>query len=233
MQEEVRSNLRRRTWRNALLRVFGCCGIYLVTLLMVPILFAYLVARTGIVEVPFLGGRVAHERLPSRTVVAASVDVGQLFTAKLRAVLPSGGAIPEQVTITLTESELTGLLRSALVADARASAVTRDTAQVAVAADGVEIFARVAGYGNRETTVLLRGVPSLQEGKLAAEFRAVAVGNLGVPRPIANAIARSFLPQLPPLQFGSDGPLPAFAVDRITLSDGAIHVTVKRTIRTP
>ncbi len=233
VQEEVRSNLRRRTWRNALLRVFGCCGIYLATLLAVPVFLAYLVARTGIVEVPFLGARVAHERGASRTVAATPVDVGQLFASKLRAAFPTSRTVPEQVTITLTESELTGLLRSALAADQRVSTVTRDTAQVAVAADGVEIFARITGYGGRETTVLLRGIPTIQDGKLVVEFRNVAIGNLGVPRLVANAIARSFLPQLPSLRFGGDGALPSFAVDRITLADGAIHVTVKRTIHTP
>lgn len=229
VEEEVRSNLRRRTWRNALLRVFGCCGIYLVTLLAVPAFLAYLVARTGLIEVPFLSGRVAHERAAPRTVAVTPVDAGKLLTEKLRSVLPSGGEFPERVTITFSESELSGLLRSALAADQRVPAITRDTAQVAVGTDGIELFARVTGSGDRESTVLLRGVPVLRDGKLIAEFREVAIGNLGIPRFIVNTIARSFLSQLPTPQFGGMGPLPSFAIEQITLADGAVHATLKRT----
>lgn len=237
VEEEVRSNLRRRTWRNALLRVFGCCGIYLVTLLAVPVFLAYLVARTGFIEVPFLSSRVAHERAAPRTVAVTPVDAGRLLTEKLRSVLASafggsaaggsGAAVPERVTITFSESELSGLLRSALAADQRVPAITRNTAQVAVSADGVELFARVTGSGNRESTVLLRGVPALQGDKLIAEFREVAIGNLGIPRFIANTAARSFLSQLPTLRFGGEGPLPSFTIERITLADGAVHITLK------
>lgn len=232
VEEEVRSNLRRRTWRNALLRVFGCCGIYLVTLLSVPILIAYLVARTGLIEVPFLSSRVAHERVAPRTVAVTPVDAGRLLTEKLRSVLPSGGEFPERVTITFSESELSGLLRSALAADQRVPQITRNTAQVAVGTDGIELFARVTASGNRESTVLVRGVPTLQGDKFIAEFREVAIGNLGVPRFLANTVARSFLSQLPALRFGGEGPLPSFVIERITLADGAVHVTLKREAET-
>jgi hypothetical protein len=236
VEEEVRSNLRRRTWRSALLRVFGCCGIYLATLLAVPVFLAYLVARTGLIEVPFFSSRVAHERSASRTVMASAVNAEQLLSEKLRSLLPVRGEVPDQLTITLTESELTALLRSFLKGDARASAITRDTAQVAITADGIELFARVAGSGGRESTVLLRGVPSIQsaptgasgEGKLATEFREVAIGNLGIPRFLANTIAQSFLSQLPVLKLGGEGPIPSLALERITLGEGAVQVTLKK-----
>lgn len=233
VEEEVRSNLRRRTWRNALLRIFGCCGIYLVTLLAVPAFLAYLVARTGLIDVPFLSDRVAHERAVPSTVAVTPVDAGRLLTKKLSSVLPSGREFPERVTITFSESELSGLLRSALAADQRVPAITRNTAQVAVGTDEIELFARVTGSGNRESTVLLRGVPVLKDGKLIAEFREVAIGNLGIPRFIVNTIARSFLSQLPALRFGGEGPLPSLTIERITLADGAVHITLKRETGAP
>lgn len=227
VEEEVRSSLRKRTWRTFLLRGFGCCGLYVAALISVPVLLAYLIARTGLVEVPVLSARVASERTATRTVTAQTVDASRLLTEKFRTLL-ARGALPDAATITLTEQELTGLLRAMVASDPRVPAITRDTAQVVVTANGAEIFARMSGYGGRETTVLLRGVPEVKDGKLAVAFTTVAIGNLGIPRVAADALTRSFLSQLPPLRFGGDGPLPSFTVDRISLADGAAHLSFRQ-----
>ncbi|MBI4450317.1 hypothetical protein HY634_04615 [Candidatus Uhrbacteria bacterium] len=224
VEEEVRSSIRKRTWRQFLLRGIGCCGIYLVLLLSIPTLLLYLVARTGLVDIPWLSARVAHERAPERMVAAAAAgNVEQLLAAKLRAVVvPGGSSIPP---LTFSEEELTSLLRMVLT-ERNASSFGQQaaTAQVAIDRGAVELSGRIPGLGGAVTTVRVRGVPFIRDGRLAVEVSDVVVGNLGIPRFLAQTIARSLIDQVPPARIALDGGMPAIVIDRITLQDHELTV---------
>lgn len=228
VQDEVRANLRARTWRQFFLRLGGCCGIYLVALLTIPLLTSYLVARTGLVTVPWLSDRVAHERAPVRVVVPVAGDAKQFLATKLRGASRSGEQ-PSQIGVTLTEGELTGLFRSAFEARGSSASAGRSVAQVVVRPDGVELFARIPSYGGSETTIIVRGVPTVRDGKLVADVTDAAIGNLGVPRMLAAVIARSFLGQLPELRFEGDEVFPAARIEAISLSDAALRLVLRMT----
>ncbi|MDO8621961.1 MAG: hypothetical protein Q7R80_01910 [bacterium] len=223
VEEEVRSSIRKRTWRQFLLRGIGCCGIYLVLLLSIPTLLLYLVARTGLVDIPWLSERVAHERAPERMVAAAAAgNVEQLLAAKLRAVtVPGGSSMPP---LTFSEAELTALLRMVLTESRSSFSAQATTAQVAIDRGAVELSGRIPGLGGAVTTVRVRGVPSIRDGRLAVEVSDVVVGNLGIPRFLAQTIARSLIDQVPPARIALGGGMPAIVIDRITLQDHEMTV---------
>lgn len=226
VEEEVRSSIRQRTWRQFLLRGIGCCGMYLVLLLSIPTLLAYLVARSGLVEVPWLSDRVVHERAPERVVAAASVgSIEQLLAPKLRALAASGGASAFP-SLTFSEEELTALLRLALAGGGSSFSAQAATAQVAIDRGAVELSGRIAGLGGRATTIRIRGVPSIRDGKLDVELSDVVVGNLGIPRFLAQTIARSLIDQVPPARISGGGGVPSVSMERILLQEHALSVSV-------
>lgn len=224
VEEAVRSNIRHRTWRQFLLRGVGCCGIYLLLLLSVPALLLYLVARSGLVEVPWLSAHVVHERAPERVVTAAPIgSMEQLLASKLRAIaVPAGSSAPPPMTF--TEGELTALLRAALAESGSSFAAHGATAQVAIDHGGLELDGRIAVFGGSPTTVQVRGVPSIQGGRFAVDLSDVVVGNLGIPRFVAQTIVRSLIDQAPPAKISGGRGTPSIAIDRIMLQDHVMTV---------
>jgi|GEM_PF-1239141 len=230
VQEEVRSNIRTRTWRRLLVRIGGCCGVYLLALLTIPLLVGYLIARTGLVTVPVLSDRVAHERSPSRVVAAVPVKPEEFLASKFRAeaVRPLGHQ-PSEVALAASEGELTGLLRAALEDRGAFTPAMRAVTQVALDADRVELFARIPASGGGETTVRIRGVPTVKDGKVALDLHEVSIGNMGIPRFIAQAFLNSYVEQLPSVLAGDGGERPMLAIERIALSSGQIQMTFRVT----
>ncbi|MDP3771257.1 MAG: hypothetical protein Q8R16_03080 [bacterium] len=226
VEEEVRSSIRKRTWRQFLLRGIGCCGVYLVLLLSIPTLLLYLVARTGLVEIPWLSARVTHERAPERIVAAASAgNVEQLLAAKLRVVaVPGGSSTPQPLTF--SEEELTTLLRVIFVESRSSFSAQAATMQVTIDRGAIELAGRIPGLGGTITTVRVRGVPSIRDGKLAVDVSDVVVGNLGIPRFLAQTIARSLIDQVPPARIAVGGGMPSIVIDRIALQDHELTVYV-------
>ena len=226
VEEEIRSNLRKRTWRNFLLRGLGCCGLYALSLLGAVAILGYGVARTGFFIIPFVSERVVHARAPSRLVVASTSNPEQLLAANIRDAFRAGSATNGAV-LTFSEAELTSLFRMLLTTSGRLPPVAQTTAQVVVDAGVVELFTHIPAYGGGTTTVILRGVPVIRDGRITADLSEVVVGNLGIPRLLTQIIAQSLLGQLPPATIPGIGPQPAFTVSRIDLATGAVHMTLR------
>lgn len=230
VQDEVRSNVRTRTLRRFVMRIGGCCGIYLLALLTIPVLAGYVVARTGLVPVPWLGDRVAHERNPSRVVVAHPVQAEELFAKKFRAAVHPGER-PTQITVSFSESELTGFFRSILEDRGSFTPEMRAVSQVALERDHAELFMRIPAYGGGGTTVRIRGTPTVRDGKFALDLREVAVGNLGVPRFLAQTLVNSYLGQMMSMSTVDGDSGAALALERITLAGAHLQMTFR--VRAP
>lgn len=220
VQAEVHGDLRRARIKRWAVRACGCCSVYAAVAFAVPVVLGYLVARTGLVSIPIVGDRIRHERAPTRLVSIVRVDSARFAASVARPPVRAGTATPR---LTVTEGELTGLLRTAL-ADV-APPLLRSSAQVAVLADTVEVYGRIPGIGGAVTSVRLRGVPSVQDGALAVDLRELAIGNLGIPRPLARLAVRSLLDRMAPLRIPV-GPTASASVAGMELRDGMVTITL-------
>lgn len=225
VHEEVRSNIRARTWRRVLLRIGGCCGVYLLALLTIPLLVGYLIARTGFVSVPFLSGVVSHERSPSRIVTAVTVRPEEFLAARIRSVTRPTGRQQGEAVLAVSEGELTGLLRALLDGQNTFTPAMRAAAQVAIDADRAEVFARIPAFGGGETTLRIRGIPTVREGKFALDLHEVAIGSINIPRFIAQALLNSYIEKIP--STFAEGGRPIFALERVALSGGELQITLR------
>lgn len=179
--QEVQANLRRRRWRDAFTRCGGCCTAYLLALVVLAGGLGYLAARSGVVTVPVLSARVVGARAPMRIVVPRA------FNLAGRLSVPTS----ERMEVTMTEEELTGLLRTSVAASAGVQDAIRETIQAAITPDSIELFAEVAGVGGARSTLLLRVQPTVSaSGSLELTVREAALGNLGVPSTLLTMLLR-------------------------------------------
>lgn len=220
VQAEVHGDLRRVRVRRWAMRACGCCSVYAVAALAVPLVLSYLVARTGLVSIPFIGDRIRHERAPTRLVPVARVDPMRLAANVARPSVRAGALRPRLI---ITEAELTGLLQAA-IADV-VPLPLRSSAQVAVLGDVIEVYGRVPGIGSAVTTIRMRGIPSVRDGAFAIDLRELAIGNLGIPRPLARLAIRALLNRLPPLRIPV-GPTALAPVIAVELRGGMATITM-------
>lgn len=224
---EVRASQRRRGWRRLLFRCGGCCGVYLLALIVIPMIAAALVARTGLVTVPVLSERIAHDRAPMRVVAPARVqDIGAFLDAKVRTAARQSGDASGRLTFTVTESELTGIIRGALAESRDVAVVTRANAQAAVDSDGIELSTRVHGVGGAETTIRVVGAPVVTDGRVTVDVREVTVGALGIPRVIVRPLARRIAVRIADALGREASALP-FTVERVDLATRTLAITVR------
>lgn len=194
--EGVASQLRRQERNRRIFRVTIIAAILLI-LASLPVLFAgYILAKSGIVEVPVMSGWVYEPITPNRSVIplAGSGADAVLESAFIRSEYnPNFGLLK----VYLTEQELTTVLNSAIKEDKTgALPFPIRKAQAAVNEDSMEIFA-VAERGDG-TEVPVRAVfrPYVSNGRLMADTKSLTVGSLGVPDFIAKRIVQSLLDSL-------------------------------------
>ncbi len=223
---DLRAGARRRWWQRKGLRCGGCCGVYLCVLIGIPLLACYVIARTGLVDIPFMSARITHMRAPVRVVAPISVSsIEEWVTAKLRAAARAPHAA--SLAITVTDADLTGLLRAAIARDPRIPDVVRRSAQMTVHPDGVEGFARIPGFGQAETTLQIIAVPRVGGSGLDFTIRAVAIGNLGIPHAIATRVFDAWTNGTHlPLQFGTGAQ--AVVIERVVLGEGSLSIELRK-----
>lgn len=200
VEEEVQANIRRRRWREAFVRCGGCCGVSALGLLFVTGVLAYGVARTGLIVVPVLSARVAHERAPMRVVDAPYDSLLSFDPATLLPRAVRDGRTNE-FTLPLTERELTSMLRAALVQGSNVHGTIGTSLQVIATNDALELFVRVPSFrqsccdaSSPTATLLVRGMPRVAEdGTLTVDVSHAEVGTVPVPSFLVSMLLSSML----------------------------------------
>lgn len=215
---EVRGNFRRRAWRDRLLRCGGCCLGYVAVFLVVIGGFAVVIARTGLVAIPFVSAHVRHATAPARLVTAApSANSAVVIRDAFRR-----AAGRSSVEVPVSESILTALVRSAV----RGHAPDRlaDTVQIAVMSGNVQAFGMLDGIG-ATTTVRADGALAVRDGAMRVELRSVELGAVRIPRFLLRMIADRLTWPVPALP----GPVgrTSFTVSGVALEEGRAVVTLR------
>lgn len=225
---EVQANLKRRVWRGRFLRCGGCCGLYAITLLVIPAIVLVLIAKTGIIEIPVVSARIAHTSAPTRVVEPAGRgDAMQVFTAKAQDVVRRGAGASE-ARVVFTEGELSHLVREAFRGQGGVWADIGAHAQVVVLPGALELFARTPGVGGAMTTVRITATPTIVDQRLVAEVREARVGAMRIPRMIINRSIGALIARVPPLTIAGGGAMPAMVVAGIELVEGRATLIVRR-----
>lgn len=173
--EEMRQDARRRQTR----KFFGCLFLVLLAL-AIPVLFvAAQVAKTGLIEVPFLTSRLYQPARPVREIRPligySSTDILLAAASKAKPTLTLG-----LVRMSFTEAELTTLARDGIAASGTSLPVPIKSIQIAVDPDAVEIFAVTTKYG-RDVTIRARFFPWVDAGQLKITPKELIIGALNVP----------------------------------------------------
>ena len=216
---EVHADLRKHARKKALLKFFGCAFLAFAVMVAIPLSLGAFLARTGIVEVPFLSAHIAHVTAPERVVMPTPLlHLEQRLAAAARTAAMDGGAM----SVMFSEGEVTGLLRSAL---ATASPSVAASVQVAFDSGVVEVFAYIPGVQGA-TTARVRGTATIANQHLAADPLELVVGRWHAPRFVARFVVARLLAQLPPLLVPASGARPDIAVDGVTLASGYAKITL-------
>lgn len=199
----------------------GCLFGWLIMAAVILGIVGFVVAKTGLVEIPVVS-RFYHEPQPMRFTVPASTPIVDTLELQLsqaaRAVV--GGTVPAEITITLSESDLTRGLQDLAGAGA-VGGLEFSNAQVAFSDGKAELFVRVK-RSERTAPLRLRLVPALERKPIPLRVEKAYIGELPVWHRIIDALFNQALKtQLAGTPFAS-----AITVKNLTIREGMLDVTV-------
>jgi len=217
IEQELRDEAAHKKRRGCL--IFLAVGTVLI---VAPLLWlTTVVARTGLVHVPFLSSWLYSPAGPERTVAplvgSAPVDIVNSIFARAK-YDPDNGL----VTTSATEQELTTLIRHAAEGEAADSPFILDQAQVAVEDGHIEVTAAIA-QAEGTVPIVLQARPYAKDGVLQLELQEVVVGGYAIPETLVDAAYGAFGDRLLDAVHGAVDDLGT--VWRVDLTQGNIGVT--------
>ena len=157
--------------------------LFLVVVVGLSALALFVVAKTGLAEVPVMTETFYTTPTPDHTVEAGTAIEEEMQTqlvSALQTKLQAGTITDANVSLIFSESTLTAGLREAILQGAQEVFVA-ERAQVAVVADGaIELYVPLV-RNNEASAILLRGVPTVSEGKVEFDITRLQVGQLTWP----------------------------------------------------
>ncbi|TAK03240.1 hypothetical protein EPO34_04185 [Patescibacteria group bacterium] len=199
MHGEIMQTVRRRSGRG---RAIGCAVAGLAALLLALIAAGWVVAATGLAQVPLLTGAAYRVPQPAHAVIETepietyvSRALSDLLGTRLRQ--GNGTLSDRRFSLVIPEGTFTASLRDALGRTDQ-NLVDAGRSQAAVTPDGLELFLPLKD--NRQGSALVLTLRlSAANGSLDAAVREVRVGSLAVPGPVteaafAPAVRQSLLP---------------------------------------
>ncbi|OGL67130.1 hypothetical protein A2856_03620 [Candidatus Uhrbacteria bacterium RIFCSPHIGHO2_01_FULL_63_20] len=199
MRGEVLDTVRQGSRRGG--RAAGCLIALLVSIAILALGCAWLVAATGLVSVPAVSAFAYRAPAPAHLVepgkpldqeVGASVNA--LLTARLR---EGGGRIEERsFAIDIPESSFTASLRDGM-ANTDQSLFDPATAQAAVTEGGLELFLPLRD-NPRESALAFTLRLEARDGTIVPTVSRVTLGSLPIPGFLANAAAPAVHESLAP-----------------------------------
>lgn len=184
LQTVRQSGQRPRMW-------LGCLGAAAIVFLLLFGFAAWVLAATGLVNVPLLTAAAYHRpepAHPSPPTVPLDAYVSNLLSRELTARLQAGGGTLQDraITIQIPEGSFTASLRAALQANGQ-TAIDPVSSQVAVVADGLELYLPLANNPRGSAVVLRLRMDAGQDG-LTVRVSDLTVGSLPIPDAITQAV---------------------------------------------
>lgn len=157
--------------------------VSLIVLSLVGLALLFVVAKTGLVEIPVLSALAYELPQPSRIVNPGTSIEEELQTqlvAALQSKLQNGTISDANVTLIFSEATLTAALRQAIGQGAE-SIFVKDASQVALLKNGqAEFYLPLVQKADR-AVLLVRVAPSVKEGSLALAVTQAQIGQLSFP----------------------------------------------------
>lgn len=197
-KEALRKELNKKLGRKRFFKLGGCGSCLLIFFAVILIILggaAWLLAQTGLVEVPFFS-RFYHEPEPSRQVgfngkgISFEDKLGEALAEQL---LQNKKQLSESIPleIILTEGELTYLLRQLASGGEQ---IKFTDSQIAVEPSGAELYTGVhLADKNLSTVITIYFIPQVAHGKIDLELKKVKLGNLPLPAVLGNLLVDSLL----------------------------------------
>lgn len=186
LKSEIKKEIRQENFRRRLIGFGGCSLVVLVALAIPSFLIAATLARTGFYKIPFFTERYYKSSAPARRVLplVGSNAENTVAAAVARAKFDPHTSL---LSLTLTETDMTTIMQEG-VRRAKAADLPLPVRDVQVAFDDevVEIFA-VSPQKAGDATVRARFVPSADRGTIAFRVQEVRIGDLTLPKWMAQA----------------------------------------------
>jgi hypothetical protein len=167
---KVKSGRRRRKGRRSFKG--RCCLFFLIILILAAIIGAAALAKTGLVSVPVFSDLFYRLPLPER-----QIDFSNQTNFKAEGFSMTAGAGKNEIIISLTEKELTFLLRQSLASGS--NAIFAPNLQAAITNGQVELYGLLQKPLSANLTVNIQ--PFLTNGRLDYKITEFKVGDLSLP----------------------------------------------------
>ncbi|MBD3359364.1 MAG: hypothetical protein GF365_01485 [Candidatus Buchananbacteria bacterium] len=173
-------------------KMFGCSGcliLFLIIILAISLIGAYVLAKSGLKEVPFLTANFYHEPEPARLVEADNVsEADKDILARLEKSVSQELVAQQQineltVSLDLSEEVLSAVLRDKIKEKA-SLAEKIEYAQIAILPDNLEVFIENKDPSNLIITLNIK--PTIKDGKADLEIVNFKIGDLTLPNFIGN-----------------------------------------------
>jgi len=166
---------------------FGCLALVLLTAAVAALFVLSLLAKTGLVEVPFMTRWLYHPSQASREVtpLVGSNSANILIAAATKAKIDRAFGT---IKISFSEAEMTTMAKEGLAVSGASLPLPLKSIQVAIDADGVEIFA-VSPRKERDVTILAHIIPTVEDGQLKLAAQKLVIGALEIPSSVNKILA--------------------------------------------
>jgi len=189
-------NIEHHTPRKKIRGCFSCGVIFAVVMIVIFFWGLWVVAATGLVEIPLMTRFAFTSPQPSHTVEIVSTSpeswiergvLNQVMDKLTSSIEPFNS----EISLTVPEGILTNLLRSSsvLIEDENV-AIAPGEGQVAVVDEELEIFVPIK---NTETAITLALVPSIENDELDLSVESLYIGSLHIPNFIVKYLVNSAL----------------------------------------
>jgi hypothetical protein len=162
--------------------VLSCWVLGIGAILILVLILLFIVAKSGLVNIPFVSGWLYHAPTPERYVTTESMnwdDFRALATSRL---IAQGLDSEPPILLELTEGEFTGLLKGVIEDGLRSTSYKAEIAQVAFLPESVELYFYLTWRDFFTFEILTHLVPVVEDdGTLRFEVADARFGDLPLP----------------------------------------------------
>lgn len=168
----------------------NCSCLILITVILILSAGAWVVASTGLVEIPVFE-KFAYKKPEPERLVASGIPVEKVIEEQILSKFTSG-ALDGIVELTLTESSLTASLKSVLESGA-SGFFDASRSQVTISSERGLTFFLPLENSETATALTVSVKAKFENGKVAIEPEEFFVGSMKVPNSVLALLLQSFL----------------------------------------
>lgn len=197
LKEEIRTEILKEMKKKKRRKFLTCCFLELTTILVLLSLVLIVLAKTGLVQIPFFSKFFFKKSIPQRIVTVTQDEIANFeanFTEKLKQqvmlkVQPGITGQKVEVNLELTENDLTAFIKNLEMNNK----LPLKNSQASVTPEAIEIFGEI--IEPQETSLIIAIKPELQDNNLKINFKKIKLGNLSIPIYFGSSLMNKFLTQ--------------------------------------